>query len=129
MSKNLLAASTLATNEPRNDSNAAPSTSPSKLPFEEKLKPTIEYFSALTEEGLAPYQRHEPRGDVFLDLTIENIRFKALLAIDGPYISAEKLYGGVSLGVSAISYVNSEFDRKVGWWVCKYWNQPLMALP
>ena len=99
-------------------------TSTSKLPFEEHLKPTIEYFSALTEEGVALYQRHEPRGDVFLDLTIENIRFAALIATDGPYISAEKLYSGVSLGVSAISFVNSDFERKVGWWVCKYWNQP-----
>lgn len=116
---------------PGNSSTSAPS-SPSR-PFGDILDPVIEYFSSLASEGLVPFQRHEPRGDAFLDLTIEGIRFTAIIAGGGePYLSAKPLHSGVAtgsgvaLGVSSINYVENDLlwgRARAGWWVCKYDNE------
>jgi hypothetical protein len=78
----------------------------------------------------APVTLRPPRGDVFLDATIEGQRYQAFVRGDGLYLSAKTGVGGCAVGVASINHQEGEdAARHHGWQLCKYGNQPHLALP
>jgi hypothetical protein len=84
-----------------------------------RIREASDYLRGLAAKGVAEVAAHESRGEVFLDLSIEGVRFQAFAETD-PFV-AHKDYGGwCQLGVATIdrSYgLNGTNER---WMVCKY---------
>lgn len=86
------------------------------------------YFASLEKAGLAEVKHHELKGDTFIDLTIEGIRFRGFVCSEGPYIELKSggLPSSVQLGVSSINRCTPTFccdDTDSRWFVAKYHNQ------
>jgi hypothetical protein len=85
----------------------------------------------LAEQAARPRARvtlRDPRGDVFLDATIEGHRYQAWVHGDGLHLNEKGAYGGCALGVASINQLAGS-DWQSGWQLCKYNNQPHLALP
>lgn len=79
------------------------------------------YFAKLVKEGVAKIVVNEPKGDIFLDVTIEGVRFQAFAEND-PYVTRKDNGDWCQLGVASIHFTNrwgTNNDREK-WMVCKY---------
>lgn len=86
-----------------------------------------QWLQLLAEEELAPVEYHEPRGNTFLDMTIEGQRFHG--TVFGNSLMIGPKYTGVcSLGVTAINFVPPNAGGVPTWALCKYGNQWHMSL-
>lgn len=85
----------------------------------ERLLLASQYLRELSTLGVAPATIHEPRGDVFLNVSIEGERFQAFAKSD-PHIAKKDNGGWCQLGVASIARscgLNGTYER---WMVCKY---------
>jgi hypothetical protein len=87
------------------------------------------HFAALADAGLATAVQNPLRGDTFIDVTIEGVRFIAAVTTHGPYIGDKLGTGSCQMGVASINYCDG-FFRSTGerWYVCKYNNQSRIDL-
>lgn len=91
---------------------------------QEGIEKANEYFTVLTNQGLAEVFHTEPRGDVITDVTIEGVRFQAFAAQD-PYVARKGSGDWCQLGVASIHLTErwagrSGADKPEQWMVCKY---------
>ena len=86
------------------------------------------YFESLEKAGLAEVKHHELKGDTFIDLTIEGIRFRGFVCSEGPCIELKSggVPSSVQLGVSSINRCTPTFccdNTDARWFVAKYHTQ------
>jgi hypothetical protein len=88
---------------------------------EEGISQAREYFRLLALDGAAETQVNESRGDIFLDVTIEGIRFQAFADTD-PYVTRKDRSDWCQLGVASIHLAKGlgAENRAAKWMVCKY---------
>lgn len=88
------------------------------------------WLQQLATDAAAPaaVRRHEPRGDVVIDVTIEGQRFQATI-FDESVCIGPKGVGACELGVALI---NSDDEQpgagRASWSICKYRHESAMAL-
>lgn len=99
----------------------APLRAPGMVPASvERLMRASEYARELAAQGVAVATIHEPRSDVFLDVSIEGQRFQAFAQSD-PYVVRKESGGGwCQLGVATIAQSRGLNGIDKRWMVCKY---------
>jgi hypothetical protein len=87
------------------------------------------YFAYHSNKANAPVITKPTRGYTFIDVIIENQRFKGYVGYGGPLIVEGLSFGirgCVPLGVAEIHFIDSFpdtnilriYERKPGWWIC-----------
>lgn len=86
-----------------------------------------EWLTELARTKLAPVEYHEPKGNVFLDISVEGERFQGAVFGDSLMIG-HRGEGACAIGVAAINFVAMPNGGPKTWAICKYRSQWHMSI-